>query len=123
MEMTQESANQIKYSDVEKFRAITHPDTISGIDFEALRKKNQAIQEEEKLKRITEEISLGKYNANLVISSRQELPSGGGGFSLNEMFPGMQMGMNPPERQQQYSNSAQPAVPGVTALPLLVSFF
>lgn len=118
--MTQAAANQVKYSDVERFRAITNPETKSNVDFESLRQQNLAAQEQERLKAVEEELSLGNYKANMALSSRQELPTSGGVSvpSMNDMTNGLNLASIPEK------GNSGPSVPAasstMTPLPLLV---
>lgn len=121
VELTQTAANQVKYSDVERFRAITHPETESGVDFEALREGNRVAQEADRLKALEEEISLGNYKASLALSSRQELPNTGGGAipSMNDLMNGLNLA-SIPEKLGSGPSVPAPVNPAPAALPLLV---
>lgn len=121
VELTQTAANQVKYADVERFRAITHPETESNVDFEALKEGNRVAQEVERLKALEEEISLGNYKASLALSSRQELPNSGGGsiLSMNELMNGLNL-TTIPEKLGSGPSVPAPVAPAPAALPLLV---
>ena len=120
--MTQASADQIKYSDVERYRSITHPETASSVDFQALRKQNEIAHEEQRLKKLSEELSLGNFKANLAIGSRQDLPASNS-QPLGDLFSGLQLGgsTDKPNGDNQNPQAQSPGAPsGTTGGPLSV---